>query len=66
MKKATSLTLHNTSEGKRISVTYIEVDEQGRISGENARKDFLLLDGLHDEQIARYNALFAYAESMLE
>lgn len=66
MVKPTSITLHTTSEGKRISVSYIEINDDGIITGDNARKDFILVEGLHDQQIAEFKALFDYAQGLLE
>ncbi|SDZ97056.1 hypothetical protein SAMN04515656_1023 [Eubacterium aggregans] len=66
MIKATSMTLHTTSEGKRISVSYIQVNEDGIITKGNTRKDFILIDGAHDQQIAQFKALFEYVEGLLE
>lgn len=39
MKKVTSVTLHTTAEGKRMSITYSEIDENGKIIESNKRID---------------------------
>ena len=45
MKKITSITLHNTSEGQRISYTFSEIDENsGAILSDNNRASFVVLD----------------------
>lgn len=37
MKKVTSMTVLTTAEGKRISVTFSEIDDNGNIIKENER-----------------------------
>lgn len=37
MKKATSMTVLTTAEGKRLSITFSEIDENGNIVKENER-----------------------------
>lgn len=37
MKKVTSMTILTTAEGKRISLTFSEIDENGNIIKENER-----------------------------
>lgn len=45
MKILTSMTFFNDAVGKRMSVSYSEVDENtGRIISDNNRKDRLILD----------------------
>jgi hypothetical protein len=44
MKKATSITLHTTAEGKRMSITYSEIDENGKIIESNKRIDRVVID----------------------
>lgn len=39
MKRATSVTIWNDAVGKRISVTYSEIDENGRVAADNKRVD---------------------------
>lgn len=45
MKKITSITMHITSEGQRISYTFSEIDESsGTILSDNNRTSFVMLD----------------------
>ena len=45
MKKITSITMHTTSEGQRISYTFSEIDESsGTILSDNNRVSFVILD----------------------
>ena len=45
MKKLTSVTMHTTSEGQRLSYTYSVVDENsGLITSENNRESLVVLD----------------------
>ena len=45
MKKLlTSFTSHVTGEGQRISYTYSEVDENGKLKNQNLRENFIVMD----------------------
>lgn len=45
MKKITSITMHTTSEGQRLSYTYSEVDENtGAVISSNNRESLVVLD----------------------
>lgn len=45
MKKVTSITLHTTSEGQRISYTYSVIDENtGVLLSDNNRESMIVLD----------------------
>ncbi len=45
MKILTSMTFFNDAVGKRLSVSYSEVDEQtGRVISDNNRKDRVIVD----------------------
>lgn len=44
MKKLTSFTGHKTSEGQRISYTYSEIDETGKLINQNIRENFIVMD----------------------
>lgn len=45
MKILTSMTFFNDAVGKRMSVSYSEVDEQtGRVISDNNRKDRVIID----------------------
>ena len=52
MKKVTSITLHTTAEGQRISYTYSEINEStGEIISDNNRGSFLVLETLANESV---------------
>lgn len=45
MKKITSVTMHTTSEGQRLSYTYSVIDENsGSVISENNRESLVVLD----------------------
>lgn len=45
MKKITSITMHTTSEGKRLSYTYSNIDENtGAVLSSNNRESLVVLD----------------------
>lgn len=45
MKKVTSITIHTTSEGQRLSYTYSVIDEAtGAITSDNNRESMIVLD----------------------
>ena len=45
MKKVTSITMHTTSEGQRLSYTYSVIDEgTGTIVSDNNRESMVVLD----------------------
>ena len=45
MKKVTSITMHTTSEGKRLSYTYSVIDENtGAVISSNNRESLVVLD----------------------
>lgn len=45
MKKITSVTMHTTSEGQRLSYTYSVIDENsGAVISENNRESMVVLD----------------------
>lgn len=44
MKKLTSFTHHVTAEGDRISFTYSEIDENGKLMKQNERENFVVMD----------------------
>lgn len=44
MKKVTSMTILTTAEGKRLSLTYSEIDESGNIIEENKRVNKVLVN----------------------
>lgn len=44
MKKLTSYTKHLTAEGIRLSGTYSEIDESGKLTQQNTRFNIIVLD----------------------
>ena len=46
MKKVTSMTVLTTAEGKRLSITFSEIDEKGNIIKENERVNKVVVDQL--------------------
>lgn len=44
MKKITSFTAHITGEGQRISYTYSEIDDDGNVTSQNNRGNFIVSD----------------------
>lgn len=44
MKKITSITILTTAEGKRISVTYSEINAYGKIISENNKENRVIVD----------------------
>ena len=54
IKKITSFTGHETAEGKRLSYTISEIDEDGNLVKSNERKTCIILDS---EVEKAYNTL---------
>lgn len=44
MKKVTSMTVLTTAEGKRLSITFSEIDDNGNIVKENERVNKVLVN----------------------
>lgn len=44
IKRITSFTCHKTGEGRRISVTYSEITEDGTLAKSNERFDIIVLN----------------------
>lgn len=63
MKIVTSSTVFGDSVGMRLSITYSEVDEQGRIIKDNIRLDRVITDQTA-KQLA--NSLMEYAQSLVD
>lgn len=63
MKKATSVTAWNDAVGKRLSITYSEIDEEtGKIIKDNDRKDVVVMDKDAEKLI---DDLLEYAQSVI-
>ena len=64
IKTVTSVTIWNDAVGKRMSVTYSEVDsETGAIISDNKRLDRVVTDS---ETIATCDDLMAYAQDFID
>lgn len=57
MKKLTSFTAHVTAEGQRISYTYSDIDDSGKLLSQNNRENFIVMDS---ELMEHINAINAY------
>ena len=63
MNKLTSITTHTTAEGKRISITYSEIDENGKIIQDNKRVNRVVVD---QEALACITALEVFAQTIVD
>lgn len=63
MNKVTSITLLETAEGIRTSITFSRIDEQGRIIEENKRVNRIVVDTDIQTHIV---SLKSYAQSVVE
>lgn len=63
MKTVTSFTHHKTAEGDRISFTYSEIDDNGKILNQNQRENFVVVDL---ELISHINAINNHISQRLE
>lgn len=63
MKKVTSMTFLTTPEGKRMSVTYSDVDESGKIISENNRENRIVV---RDDILEKISALESFAQDIVE
>lgn len=64
MKIVTSIGLFNDAVGKRISITYSEVnDETGEVVSDNKRIDRVVTD---QSAIAHANAIAEYAQTFID
>lgn len=66
MRIVTSVTVHNTSEGKRMSVTSVDVDTNGRVVGDNKRDNFILFDQLDPEAVEHFDGLMSIAQNKID
>ena len=62
-KIVTSVTLFNDAVGKRISMTYSEVDESGTIISDNKRVDRI---GTDQSIVTKANEIAAFAQSIID
>ncbi len=66
MRIVTSITIHNTSEGKRMSVTSVDVDTNGQVIGDNKRDNFILFDQLDPEAVKCFDGLMTIAQNKID
>ena len=63
MKRVTSITMHTTAEGQRISFTYSEIDDvTGKLTKQNVRENFIVMD---TEVQAHIDAITAHVADRL-
>ena len=62
-KIVTSVTLFNDAVGKRISMTYSEVDESGTIISDNKRVDRIVTD---QSIVTKADEIAAFAQSIID
>ena len=62
-KIVTSVTFFNDAVGKRISMTYSEVDESGTIISDNKRVDRIVTD---QSIVTKANEIAAFAQSIID
>lgn len=63
MRKITSMTVLTTGEGKRISVTYSEIDDKGNLTSENNRVNRIIVN---DEALELVGKLEEFAKGIIE
>ncbi len=64
MKKVTSVTIWNDSAGRRISVTYSDIDENThKVTQDNVRENFILMDS---GEVKKTDAVIKIAQDILD
>ncbi len=64
MKKVTSVTIWNDSAGRRLSVTYSEIDEEThKVVKDNARENFILMDS---GEVKKTDTVLKIAQGILD
>lgn len=63
MKTVTSITVWNDAVGKRMSITYSEIDEQGQVISDNNRIDRVMTDA---DAKSTADALKEYAQDYID
>ena len=62
MKVVTSVTVWNDAVGKRMSITYSEIDSSGVIVSDNKREDRVVVD---NNAVSTINDLMTYAQTLI-
>ncbi len=67
MKKITSVTMHTTSEGQRLSFTYSVIDEgSGLLVSDNNRASVLVMDIVaNTDVLTAINTVMSYATNKI-
>ena len=63
IKKITSMTVLTTGEGKRISITYSEIDDKGNLVSENNRVNRIIVD---EEALEKVASLEEFASKIVD
>ena len=64
MKKVTSVTIWNDSAGRRVSVTYSEINESThRVVKDNVRENFILFA---DDEVSITDAVLNLAQNIID
>lgn len=63
MRKVTSITIHTTAEGKRISTTFSEIDESGKILNDNTRTNRVVVN---EDALKHIAALEEFAQGIVD
>lgn len=63
MKIVTSVTVWNDAVGKRMSITYSEIDDQGKVISDNQRVDRVITDSTARNHA---DALSDYAQDYID
>lgn len=63
MKVVTSVTMFRTAEGMRLSVTYSEIDDAGKIIKQNVRVNRIVLD---ETELTNITAVEAFAQKIVD
>lgn len=62
MKKVTSVTTFNTDVGKRIAITYSEIDDDGNITKDNVKIQKVIVSA---DDLAKINAVDSIAQTIV-
>lgn len=62
-KKITSITILTTGEGKRISLTYSEIDEGGNLTSENNRVNRIIVN---EDVLEKVAEIETFAKGIIE
>lgn len=63
MTKVTSITLHKTSLGDQMAITYSEIGEDGTVIAQNKRAEAVVMDSRMESAVAE---LYDFAKNFIE